>query len=121
MAASIWRMGWRAGTASLDPSILDTENRDVGGGRADFYAYVTDVWSVPHSGCIFTSLTPKSLCWFSPFSYLPSPPRTLASHNQMRHHNWNNLALHSNQVNLFIIKPSEIWLLHNVHRHESYK
>ena len=43
MAASIWGTGWRAGTASLDPSISGTESRGGGEGGA-FLAHVTDVW-----------------------------------------------------------------------------
>lgn len=61
MAASIWGTGWRAGIASLDPSIFDTENRGGGGGVGGgcFQAYVTDEWSALPIDCI-SCFTPGS-------------------------------------------------------------
>lgn len=48
MAASIWSMGWRAGTASLDPSILD-KKKSVGRGRLICSACITDMMSCTDS------------------------------------------------------------------------
>lgn len=71
MAATIWSTGWRAGTASLDPSILDTKNR--GGGRLAFKHMWLMFVCVQYWGCISCFTTNHLLLLFL-FPYLQSWP-----------------------------------------------